>query len=95
MKLDKIFENDIKKLNGNGSHEAKFETLEVVRAALKELSTSDVIREFNSILKKYGRAPVAVCVAATLIDRGNRISHTNSLSNYRHIQSRWVILLTT
>ncbi len=27
MKLDKTFENDIKKLNGNGSREAKFEQL--------------------------------------------------------------------
>ncbi len=74
MKLDKTFENDIKKLNGNGSREAKFEQLKILRAAVKELSTPDVIREFNSILKKYGRAPIAVCVAATLIDRGNRIS---------------------
>jgi len=74
MKLDKSFENDIKKLNGNGSREAKFEHLKVVRAAVKELSTPDVIRDFNKILKKYGRAPVSVCVAATLIDRGDRIS---------------------
>ncbi len=74
MKLDKSFEREIKKLNGDGSREAKFEHLEVVRAAVKELSTSDVIRDFDKILRKYGRAPIAVCVAATLINRGNRIS---------------------
>ncbi len=74
MKLDKTFERDIRKLNGDGSYAAKFEHLKVVRAAAKELSSPNVIRDFNTILKKYGRAAVSVCVAATLSWRWERIS---------------------
>ncbi len=94
MKLDKSFENDIKKLNGNGSREAKFENLKVVRAAAKELSTPDVIRDFGKILRKYGRAPVAVCVAATLICRWNRISDS-SLQWAQEVLKLWINRPTT
>ncbi len=78
MELDKCFAREIKKLNGDGSREAKFETLNVLRAAVKELSSSNVIRDFNTILKKYGRAAVSVCVAATLTNRRERISFSSA-----------------
>lgn len=77
MKLDKSFERELKKLNGDGSREAKFEQLKVVRTAIKELSTPDVIQRFNTILRKYGRATVSVCVAATLSCRRDRISDSS------------------
>ncbi len=89
MKLDRSFKNEIKKLNGNGSREAKFENLKVVRAAVKELSTPDAIRDFGEILRKYGRAVVSVCVAATLVCRRDRISGS-TLNWAQEVLKLWI-----
>ncbi len=44
-----------------------------VRAAKEKLSTPEVQRTFGDALKECGRVPVAICVAATIIKRRDRL----------------------
>ena len=73
MKLDSTLSREIKALNGDGTREARFETLRRVEAAQKDLSTPNVREEFGRALQLHGRAVVALCVAATLYTRRERI----------------------
>lgn len=76
MKLDGTFSREIKKLaNGDGSREAKFAFVKLVREANKDLSSTDVRENFSKCLKAHGRVAVGVCVAATVLDRDDRLSH--------------------
>lgn len=73
--IDESFAREIKKIaNGDGSREAKFAFLEKARAAARELSCPDVIDKFNDVMKKYGRVAVGLCVAATILERADRLS---------------------
>lgn len=78
MKLDKTFENEIKKVaNGDGGREYRFafiNELKKVSAALENRY------EFAAVLEKYGRAKVSVCVAATISQNAYR---------YASEQNRW------
>lgn len=75
MKLDKTFLLEVKTIaNGDGSREAKFNFFKPAKAAAKELSTISVATIFNDVVRKYGRVVVAVCVAATILDREERLS---------------------
>lgn len=70
MKLDRTFEKEIKETaNGDGSKEAKFAFLRRARDAKNRLSSHEVMREFDSILREFGRATVGVCVAVTIMER--------------------------
>lgn len=70
MTLDREFVRDLRKeANGDGSRDDRFRFLEVARDACKELSTPEVKRTFSEVVKKYGRIPVAICVAATVTAR--------------------------
>lgn len=73
MKLDSTLAREIKALNGDGTREARFETLRKVRAANKDLSRPEVRDSFNETLKAHGRAVVALCVASTLHLRRERL----------------------
>jgi hypothetical protein len=73
MKLDSTLSREIKALNGDGTREARFETLRRVKAAQGDLSTPNVREEFGRALQLHGRAVVALCVAATLYTRRERI----------------------
>lgn len=73
MKLDSTLSREIKALNGDGTREARFETLRRVKAAQKDLSTPNVREEFGRALQLHGRAIVSLCVAATLWARRERI----------------------
>ena len=73
MKLDRSLVKEIKALTGDGSREAKFSLLRKLEAARKDLSTTRVRDTFTDCLKKHGRAAVAVCVAATLDARRDRL----------------------
>ncbi len=77
MKLDRTFVREVKTLTGNGSHEAKFAMLKRIDAARKDLSTITVRSIFNDCLCQHGRAVVAVCVAATLDVRKERLDFAN------------------
>ena len=73
-KLDQTFAKEIKKqANGDGSREAKFAFKKVVENAARALSTPKVAEVFNDCLKQYGRVPVAICVAETIIERRDRL----------------------
>ena len=73
MKLDRTLEKEIKAANGDGSREAKFELLRKIKEAQKEFSTPKVITSFTEISRKHGRAVTAICVAATLWARRDRL----------------------
>lgn len=74
MKLDRTFAREIKKTaNGDGSREARFSFLNPAREAAKKLSTPNVRREFDDILREYGRATVGLCVAVTVFERRDRL----------------------
>lgn len=73
MKIDRTLAREIKALNGDGTRDARFETLHKVRAANKDLSTPEVREHFNDCLKTHGRAVTALCVASTLYNRRERL----------------------
>lgn len=76
MKLDKTFEKEIIKIsNGNGSREAKFNFLKTAKEAAKELSTIKAAAIFNGTIKKYGRVTIAICVAATILQKEDRLDY--------------------
>ena len=76
MKLDDTFIRDVKKIaNGNGSREARFAFMKQVEETRKALSSSEVARGgYNVTIKKYGRVPVAICTAATIYMRKERLN---------------------
>jgi hypothetical protein len=65
MTLDRTFENEIRKAaNGDGGRNYTFDLIN----ELKEVSAVLANRyEFDNCLKKFGRAKVALCVAATIL----------------------------
>lgn len=74
MKLDRTFAREVKKAaNGDGSREARLTFLNPAREAAKRLSTPIVMREFDDIIREYGRATVGLCVAVTVWERRNRL----------------------
>lgn len=75
MKLDRVLAKDIKReANGDGSREAKFAFMKRMEAANKALSTPEVAYGgFDAAIKEHGRVPVAICVAATLYNRRERL----------------------
>lgn len=76
MKLDRTLVREIKTtLYGNGEREAKFAALKKAKAACRDMSTTKIRDTFNDCIKEHGRAVVAVCVAATLRQRKERIDY--------------------
>lgn len=75
MNLDRTLIREVKSLIGNGSREAKFAMLKRIDAAKKDLSTTKVRYTFTDCLREHGRAVVAVCVAATLDARKDRLDY--------------------
>lgn len=74
MKLDRTFAREVKKAaNGDGSREARFAFLNPAKEAARKLSTPNVMREFDGILREYGRATVCLCVAVTVWERRDRL----------------------
>lgn len=73
MKIDRELAREIKAANGDGSREAKVALVQRVRAANKELSSPAMMTGFNDVIRKHGRVPVALCVAATLHARRERL----------------------
>lgn len=71
--LDKCFEREIKKVNGDGGRKAKFAFLNSAKAAARKLSTPNVASIYDECIKKYGRATIAICTAATIVERRDRL----------------------
>lgn len=70
--VDRTLMREIKKLTGDGSREAKFALLHKVDAAAKDLADHPRDR-FQDCIKTHDRAVVAICVAATLYERRDRL----------------------
>lgn len=73
--LDRELVKEIRACNGDGTREAKFAFLVKLDAARRDLSTPDVMRTLMDCVAKHGRAVVAICVAATLAERGKRLDY--------------------
>lgn len=75
MKLDKTFARETTRTaNGDGSREAKFAFLKAVREVNKALSTPEVRSTYDDCIKRFGRVPVAICTAATIYNRRDRLN---------------------
>lgn len=72
-KLDGELRKEIRAALGDGSRDAKFAFLHRIEDARRDLSSTDVRRTFYAAVKKHGRAACAVCIAATLNDRRDRL----------------------
>lgn len=88
MKLDRSFARDITKANGDGGREAKFALLNPARAAAHEMSNPAVMQNFPAVMKKYGRVAVGLCVAATILDRQDRLK-ADSIQWAREVMKLW------
>ncbi len=72
--LDREIAKEIRKANGDGGREAKLKLLRKVKAANKDLSSTNVRDRFDEIMKKHGRVPVAICVGVTAVMRKDRLN---------------------
>lgn len=78
MKLDRTFAREVSKIsNGDGSREAKFAFKKTVEEVKRALSTPEVREKFTDCIKQYGRVPVAICTAATIITRRDRLERVS------------------
>lgn len=74
MQLDRLLVREIKKaVNGDGSPEARLAFRETARKAASEMSTPEIMSRFSEFLDKYGKGTVAVCLAATIDARRDRL----------------------
>ena len=72
--VDKTLLKEIKKTaNGDGSREAKFTFLKSAREAAKEMSNPTIRDCFHDIVSKYGRATIAICLAASVVEKEDRL----------------------
>ena len=74
--LDRTLAQEIKKANGDGGREAKFALMKKIDAAAKEMSRTDIRTQFNELAIKHGRAVTAICIAATIWIRRERLELT-------------------
>jgi hypothetical protein len=70
MKLDRALAREISKA-ANECESRAF--MRKIRETKKSLSTPDVCHAFGECISKCGRVPVAICVAATIIKRRDRL----------------------
>ena len=76
VKLDSTLIREIRaQANSDGGREARFAFIKKVRGASKLMSAPDVIRngKITEAFQAYGRAAVAICFAATLYQRRERL----------------------
>lgn len=73
MRVDRTLIKEIEDANGDRSRNAKFMLLRRIETAREEMSTPDITTMFGDMLRKHGRAVVAICVAATLRMREERL----------------------
>ena len=91
LKIDPELAREIKAVNGDGSRETRFAYMKKVEDTRKDLSRAgvDAGENFAECLKEHGRATVAICVAATLDRRHDR------LENWGFLWARGVLELWT
>lgn len=78
MKLEHTFAQEVKKIsNGDGSKDAQWAFRSKLLLVQKRLSTTAVRTKFDRCIMDYGRVPVAICVAITIIDRRDRLEDSS------------------
>lgn len=77
MKLDSTLVREIREAVGDGSRTEKFRLLRRVSDACVDLSRADIRSTFNQVVRKHGRVPVVICIAATLEARQERLDYWN------------------
>ena len=75
MKLDRTIVKEIRDAVGDGSRTAKFRLLARVSDCCVDLSRTDIRAAFPEVLRKHGRVPVVICIAATLDARRERLDY--------------------
>lgn len=75
MKLDSTLVKEIRAAAGNGDRDTKFRLLRRVSETCEDLSNPDIRSTFNQVLREHGRVAVAICVAATLEARRERLDN--------------------
>ena len=89
MKLNDNFLRELDRTaNGDGSREAMLAFVTTAKKAVKELSTYKVVEKFDGILKRYGDAVVAVCVAKTIVENEERLSY-RSIEWAKEVLRHW------
>lgn len=73
--LDRTLAKEIRALNSDGSREAKFSLLHRIDLAVKDFSSPQVISRFDELLRNHGRAVTAICIAATIWTRRERLDN--------------------
>ena len=86
--LDKSFARELKLINGDGGRGDKFAFLGNAVAAAKEMSTPEIREKFSSMFKSYSRATIAICIAATIVDRADRLC-PETVKWAREVLSYW------
>ena len=71
--LDRTLAKEIKAANGDESREAKFALLHKIHKAVKDMSMPDIAERFDEMPARHGRAVTAICIAATLWMRKERL----------------------
>ena len=74
MKIDKTLAAEIRKLNAHGERVAKAAFAQMMRGAVADFSNFNVMTDFGCIMSKHGRAITALCVAATIKTRADRLN---------------------
>ena len=73
--LDRTLAREIKLANGDGGREAKFALLHKIEQAAADFSTPQIMTAFDDLLRKHGRAITAICIAATIWQRRERLDN--------------------
>lgn len=75
--IEKELRREIMKMNGDRSREARIAMRDKVYAASVELSSTQAPYIFADVLKRHGRAAVALAVASTLWENRGRLENWN------------------
>lgn len=88
MKLTREFARDLNRIDGDGTRAAKFAFFSPAREAAKELSNPSSVKDLGPVLKKYGRATVGMCLAATAVSRQDRLNQ-KTVEWGKEVLSHW------
>lgn len=77
MQLETTFQKEINKIaNGDGGINHRRAFRQTLRAVNAELSSPRVMDQYGACISKYGRVPVAICTAVTILSRQDRLYDT-------------------
>ena len=75
MKLDMELAKDLKRANGDGTRSTRFGFLRKVEDAAQMMRCTAAPQLLPDAIKTYGREAVACALAASIMERQNRLNH--------------------